>query len=386
LDKYNFMKSNILVFFKSFLFILLFSNVSAEEPRFYIPDSPPIAAKAFVLMDHNSGKILAGENENERRSPASLTKIMTSYVVFKRLKEDFISLDDEVKISEKAWKTGGSRSFIEVGKMIKLEDLLKGMIIQSGNDASVALAEHVAGSEGTFVLFMNDYAQEIGMENSRFENSSGLPHKDQYTTAKDMALLSSAIINEFPDFYEWYGQKEFTYNNIKQINRNKLLFTDSTVDGLKTGWTQKAGYCLATSANRVGMRLLSVVLGSSSPAVRTAETEKLLDYGFRFFETQSVNDISHQIPVYKSKVGNIKVGVADSSYLTLPRNQFKYTTQTINLTGDLIAPIKQGDQVGTLAISFNDEDIATLPLIALENADEAGFVSKMIDTVKLMFR
>jgi len=380
------MKSNILIFLKSFLFIFLFSNVAAEEPRFYIPDSPPIAAKAYVLMDHNSGKILAGENENERRSPASLTKIMTSYVVFKRLKEDFISLDDEVKISEKAWKTGGSRSFIEVGKMIKLEDLLMGMIIQSGNDASVALAEHVAGSEGTFVLFMNDYAQEIGMTNSRFENASGLPHKDQYTTAKDMALLSSTIIKEFPDFYEWYGQKEFTYNNIKQINRNKLLFTDSTVDGLKTGWTEKAGYCLATSANRVDMRLLSVVLGSASPAIRTAETEKLLDYGFRFFETQSVNDISHQVPVYKSKIGNIKVGVADSSYLTLPRNQFKYTTQTINLTGDLIAPINQGDQVGTLAISFNDEDIATLPLIALENAEEAGFVSKMIDTVKLMFR
>ena len=380
------MKSNFLIFLKSFLFIFLFSNVAAEEPRFYIPDSPPIAAKAYVLMDHNSGKILAGENENERRSPASLTKIMTSYVVFKRLKEDFISLDDEVKISEKAWKTGGSRSFIEVGKMIKLEDLLMGMIIQSGNDASVALAEHVAGSEGTFVLFMNDYAQEIGMTNSRFENASGLPHKDQYTTAKDMALLSSTIIKELPDFYEWYGQKEFTYNNIKQINRNKLLFTDSTVDGLKTGWTEKAGYCLATSANRVDMRLLSVVLGSTSPAIRTAETEKLLDYGFRFFETQSVNDISHQVPIYKSKIGNIKVGVADSSYLTLPRNQFKYTTQTINLTGDLIAPINQGDQVGTLAISFNDEDIATLPLIALENAEEAGFVSKMIDTVKLMFR
>ena len=337
-------------------------------------------------MDHNSGKILASENENERRAPASLTKIMTSYVVFKRLKEEFISLDDEVKISEKAWKTGGSRSFIEVGKMIRLEDLLKGMIIQSGNDASVALAEHVAGSEGTFVLFMNDYAQEIGMTNTRFENSSGLPHKDQYTTAKDMALLSSVLIKEFPDFYEWYGQKEFTYNNIKQINRNKLLFTDSTVDGLKTGWTQKAGYCLATSANRVGMRLISVVLGSQSPAIRTAETEKLLDYGFRFFETQSVNDISHQVQVFKSKKGNMKVGVADSSFLTLPRNQFKYTTQTIELAGDLIAPISQGDRVGTLAISFNNEDIATLPLIALEDAEEAGFVSKMIDTVKLMFR
>jgi len=380
------MKTNILTLFKTFFLVFVFSNVSADEPRFYIPDSPPIAAGAYILMDHNSGKILAAENENERRSPASLTKIMTSYVVFKRLKEEFISLDDEVKISEKAWKTGGSRSFIEVGKMINLEDLLKGMIIQSGNDASVALAEHVAGSEGTFVLFMNDYAQEIGMTNTRFENSSGLPHEDQYTTAKDMAILSSAIIKDFPKLYEWYGQKDFTYNNIKQINRNKLLFTDSTVDGLKTGWTQKAGYCLATSANRVGMRLVSVVLGSSSPEVRTAETEKLLDYGFRFFETQSVIDISHQVPVFKSKQGNLKVGVADSSFLTLPRNQFKYTTQTIELSGDLIAPISQGDQVGTLAISFNDENIATLPLIALENAEEAGFVSKMIDTVKLMFR
>ena len=380
------MKSNILTLLKTFFILLLFSNVSAEEPRFYIPESPPIAAKSYILMDHNSGKILASENENERRAPASLTKIMTSYVVFKRLKEEFISLDDEVKISEKAWKTGGSRSFIEVGKMIRLEDLLKGMIIQSGNDASVALAEHVAGSEGTFVLFMNDYAQEIGMTNTRFENSSGLPHKDQYTTAKDMALLSSVLIKEFPDFYEWYGLKEFTYNNIKQINRNKLLFTDSTVDGLKTGWTEKAGYCLATSANRVGMRLISVVLGSQSPAIRTAETEKLLDYGFRFFETQSVNDISHQVQVFKSKKGNMKVGVADSSFLTLPRNQFKYTTQTIELAGDLIAPISQGDRVGTLAISFNNEDIATLPLIALEDAEEAGFVSKMIDTVKLMFR
>ena len=380
------MKSNILNLLKTFFLVLVFSNLNAEEPLFYIPDSPPIAAKSYVLMDHNSGKILAAENENERRAPASLTKIMTSYVVFKRLKEEFISLDDEVKISEKAWKTGGSRSFIEVGKMIKLEDLLKGMIIQSGNDASVALAEHVAGSEGTFVLFMNDYAQEIGMKNTRFENSSGLPHKDQYTTAKDMAILSSVIIKEFPVLYEWYGQKEFTYNNIKQINRNKLLFNDASVDGLKTGWTQKAGYCLATSANRVGMRLISIVLGSSSPSVRTAETEKLLDYGFRFFETQSVNDISHQVPVFKSKKGNMKVGVADSSYLTLPRNQFKYTTQTIELSGDLIAPINQGEQVGTLAISFNDEDIATLPLIALESANEAGFVIKMIDTVKLMFR
>jgi len=381
------MKSNPLFkLLKTLLIIPFIFSAYAEEPRFYIPEAPSIAAKAYILMDHNSGIILAANNENEKRSPASLTKLMTSYVVFKRLKEEFITLDDEVKISEKAWGTGGSKSFIEVGKMIKLEDLLKGMIIQSGNDASVALAEHVAGSEGTFVLFMNDYAQQIGMENTRFENASGLPHDDQYTTAKDIALLSSAMIREFPVYYEWYKQKEFTYNNITQTNRNKLLFTDSTVDGLKTGWTQKAGYCLVTSANRVDMRLISVVLGSDSPAIRTSETEKLLDYGFRFFETQSVNDISHQVRVYKSEKANIKVGVADSSFLTLPRNQFRYTTQTINLNQDLIAPISQGEQVGELVVSFNDQNIATLPLIALENAAEAGFISKMIDTIKLLFR
>ncbi len=381
------MKSNPLFkLLKTVLIIPFIFSVYAEEPRFYIPEAPSIAAKAYILMDHNSGIILAANNENEKRSPASLTKLMTSYVVFKRLTEEFITLDDEVKISEKAWRTGGSKSFIEVGKMIKLEDLLKGMIIQSGNDASVALAEHVAGSEGTFVLFMNDYAQQIGMENTRFENASGLPHDDQYTTAKDMALLSSAMIRDFPVYYEWYSQKEFTYNNITQTNRNKLLFTDSTVDGLKTGWTQKAGYCLVTSANRVDMRLISVVLGSDSPAIRTSETEKLLDYGFRFFETQSINDISHQVRVYKSEKTNIKVGVADSSFLTLPRNQFRYTTQTINLNQDLIAPINQGEQVGELVVSFNDQNIATLPLIALENAAEAGFISKMIDTIKLLFR
>ena len=381
------MKSNPLFkLLKTVLIIPFIFSAYAEEPRFYIPEAPSIAAKAYILMDHNSGIILAANNENEKRSPASLTKLMTSYVVFKRLKEEFITLDDEVKISEKAWRTGGSKSFIEVGKMIKLEDLLQGMIIQSGNDASVALAEHVAGSEGTFVLFMNDYAQQIGMENTRFENASGLPHDDQYTTAKDMALLSSAMIRDFPVYYEWYSQKEFTYNNITQTNRNKLLFTDSTVDGLKTGWTQKAGYCLVTSANRVDMRLISVVLGSDSPAIRTSETEKLLDYGFRFFETQSVNDISHQVRVYKSEKANIKVGVADSSFLTLPRNQFRYTTQTINLNQDLIAPISQGEQVGELVVSFNDQNIATLPLIALENAAEAGFISKMIDTIKLLFR
>jgi len=373
-------------FLQSFVLLLIISSSNADEPRFYTPDAPAIGAFAYIVMDHNSGAILAAKNEDEKRAPASLTKLMTSYVVFQRLREEFISLDDDVKISEKAWKTGGSRSFIEVGKMIKLKDLLKGMIVQSGNDASVALAEHVAGSEGTFVLFMNDYAEQLGMKNSRFENSSGLPHKDQYTTAKDIAILSSAMIRDFPDLYKWYSEKEFTYNNITQANRNKLLWSDSTVDGLKTGYTQKAGYCLVTSANRVGMRLISSILGSNSPAVRFTETEKLLDYGFRFFETQSVDDISHQVPVYKSEKSSIKVGVEDSTYLTLPRNQFKYTTQTITLDQDLIAPVNQGERVGNLVVSFSNENIATLPLIALEDAPESGFFARIVDTIKLLFR
>jgi len=381
------MKSKTLIrFLKSFVLLLLISGSNADEPRFYIPDAPAISAVSYIVMDHNSGAILAAKNEDEKRAPASLTKLMTSYVVFQRIKEEFISLDDDVKISEKAWKTGGSRSFIEVGKMIKLEDLLRGMIVQSGNDASVALAEHVAGSEGTFVLFMNDYAEQLGMKNSRFENSSGLPHKDQYTTAKDMAILSSAMIRDFPDFYKWYSEKEFTYNNITQPNRNKLLWLDSTVDGLKTGYTLKAGYCLVTSANRVDMRLITALLGSKGPSVRFTETEKLLDYGFRFFETQSVDDISHQVPVYKSEKSNIKVGVEDSTYLTLPRNQFKYTTQTITLDQDLIAPVNHGDRVGNLIVSFSNENIATLPLVALEDAPESGFFARIVDTIKLFFR
>ena len=338
-------------------------------------------------MDHNSGAILASNNEDEKRAPASLTKLMTSYVVFQRIKEEFITLEDDVKISEKAWKTGGSRSFIEVGKMIKLQDLLRGMIVQSGNDASVALAEHVAGSEGTFVLFMNDYAEQLGMKNSRFENSSGLPHEDQYTTAKDIAILSSAMIRDFPDFYKWYSEKEFTYNNITQPNRNRLLWSDSTVDGLKTGYTQKAGYCLVISAKRVGMRLISVVLGSErSDSSIYRNRENYWITVFAFLRPNLLTTYLIKYPFTNLKKSSIKVGIEDSTYLTLPRNQFKYTTQTITLNQDLIAPINQGERIGNLVISFSNETIATLPLIALEDAPESGFFARIVDTIKLLFR
>ena len=371
---------------KTLLILFLAGSVSAaKDPKFYIPEAPVIGAAAYIILDHNSGKVIAENNSDERRAPASLAKLMTSYVIFQRIKGEFISLDDEVKISEKAWKTGGSRSFIEVGKLIKLKDLLMGMIIQSGNDASVALAEHVAGSEGTFVLFMNEYALDLGMSNTNFGNASGLPNDNQYTTANDIAILSSAIIREFPDYYKWYSQKEFTYNDIKQNNRNKLLWSDATVDGLKTGYTKKAGYCLVTSANRVGMRLISIVLGSNSPTIRVSETQKLLDYGFRFFETQSINDISQQVPVFKSEKNTIKVGVIDSSYLTLPRNQFRYTTQTIHLYQKLVAPIELGDNVGELVLSFKDEVLARMPLVALEDAPESGFFARMVDSIKMLF-
>jgi D-alanyl-D-alanine carboxypeptidase (penicillin-binding protein 5/6) len=373
-------------FIKTFLIFFLAGSASATfDPKFYIPEAPVIGAASYIILDHNSGKVIAENNSDEQRAPASLAKLMTSYVIFQRIKEEFISLDDEVKISEKAWKTGGSRSFIEVGKLIKLQDLLMGMIIQSGNDASVALAEHVAGSEGTFVLFMNEYAMDLGMTNTNFENASGLPNENQYTTANDMAILASAIIREFPDFYKWYSQKEFTYNDIKQNNRNKLLWSDATVDGLKTGYTKKAGYCLVTSANRVGMRLISVVLGSNSPTIRVSETQKLLDYGFRFFETQSINDISQEVPVFKSEKSSIKVGVIDSSHLTLPRNQFRHTTQTIHLYQKLVAPIDHGDIVGELVLSFKDEVLARMPLVALEDAPEAGFFARMVDSIKMLF-
>ena len=382
------MKSNPLFkLLKTVLIIPFIFSAYAEEPRFYIPEAPSIAAKAYILMDHNSGIILAANNENEKRSPASLTKLMTSYVVFKRLKEEFITLDDEVKISEKAWRTGGSKSFIEVGKMIKLEDLLKGMIIQSGNDASVALAEHVAGSEGTFVLFMNDYAQQIGMKNSRFENASGLPHDDQYTTAKDIALLSSAMIREFPVYYEWYSQKEFTYNNITQPNRNKLLWRDKSVDGVKTGYTEKAGYCMIASAIREEMRLISVVMGTASANARANESQSLLNYGFRFFETHKLyagNDALNEARIWKGDSKKLPLGLVDDLFVTIPRRHYNDLKAEVNINKKIIAPVKKGENLGSVNVSLAGDVVANMPLVALKTVSKGGFVDRLYDEAMLM--
>ena len=270
-----------------------------------------------------------------------------------------------------------------MGKNIKLETLLKGMIIQSGNDSSVALAEHIAGTEGTFATYMNEYARELGMKNSRFENASGLPNKDQYTTAADMAILAAAIIRDFPQFYPWYSQKEFTYHGIKQRNRNKLLWSDHTVDGLKTGYTKKAGYNLVVSANRVGMRLVSVVLGSTGAEARTAQTQKILDYGFRFFETQRLKDINKEVPIASATKDTLKVGTTSQASFTLARGQFTLSDQVIQLNSGLAAPIKKGESIGKLLIQFEGNTIASVPLVALEDAEQAGFFSRMMEKVGL---
>jgi D-alanyl-D-alanine carboxypeptidase (penicillin-binding protein 5/6) len=257
------------------------------------------------------------------------------------------------------------------------------MIIQSGNDSAVALAEHIAGTEGTFATYMNEYAKELGMSNTRFENASGLPHKSQHTTARDMVTLASATIRDFPQFYPWYSQKEFTYHGIKQHNRNKLLWSDHTVDGLKTGFTKRAGYNLVASAKRVGMRLISVVLGSTGTQARTSQTQTILDYGFRFFETTKINKISKKIPISGSTKEQIEVGFRTPQAITLPRGQYKLSQQAIELSADFQTPINKGDNIGHLILQLEGKSLARLPIIALEDAPESGFFSRLLDKIGL---
>ncbi len=356
-------------------------SINAQAAIFITPQSPEINAAAYVVLDYNSGITLASSNPHTRRIPASLAKLMTAYVIFQLIHDGRASLDDEVRISKKAWQTGGSKSFVEVGKKIKLETLLQGMIIQSGNDSAVALAEHIAGTEGTFATYMNEYARKLGMQDSRFENASGLPHADQYTTAADMAILAAATIRDFPQFYPWYSQKEFTYHGIKQRNRNKLLWSDHTVDGLKTGFTKKAGYNLVASANRVNMRLISVVLGSTSVAARSSQTQRILDYGFRFFETQTLADFSKQIPISGAIKDTLNIGSVGTASFTLSRGQFKLSDQVIQLDDEVSAPISKGDKIGKLLIQFEGKTTASIPLVALEDVKQAGFFSRMLEKI-----
>lgn len=356
-------------------------NSSTQAAIFITPKAPSINAVSYLLLDYQSGVVIASKKPNEKRAPASLTKLMTAYIVFQLLKDGRISLEDDVKISKKAWKTGGSKSFVEVGKNIKLKTLLKGMLIQSGNDSSVALAEHIAGTEGTFATYMNRYAKQIGMLHSNFENASGLPNKNQYTTAMDMSILASATIRDFPKFYAWYSQKEFTHNGITQRNRNRLLWSDHTVDGLKTGYTKRAGYNIVVSAKRMNMRLISVVLGSTSSQARFSQAQTILDYGFRFFETTKIDKIDKKIPISNSTKATIKIGFNAPQVITLPRGQYKLTQQMIELNKDLTTPFNKGDQIGHLILKFKEEVLLKLPVIAFEDAPQSNFFFRILEKI-----
>ena len=353
-----------------------------------VPSAPQLAAKSYMLMDAASGEVLVEHNGDERLPPASLTKLMTAYIATLEIQKGQISDSDMVTVSEKAWRTGGSRMFIQVNTQVSVDDLLHGIIIQSGNDASVAMAEHIAGSEEAFADLMNSTAQRLGMTNSHFMNATGLPDPDHYSSANDMAKLARAIIYEDPAHYAIYAQKEFFWNNIKQPNRNLLLWRDKTVDGLKTGHTEEAGYCLVASAVRDNMRLISVVFGTNSEQSRAAETQKLLTYGFRFFETRTFYQKGVELAqsqVWKGETDTVAAGLAKELTLTVPRGQLDKLQASMTFQPQLIAPIQQGDVIGKVEVSHNDKVIHTSDLIALQAVEEGGLFRRFWDSIRLFF-
>jgi len=364
--------------------LLLFAAVQSLQAAspIFTPAAPSVAASSYFLMDFNSGRVLAEKEADKRVAPASLTKIMTVYVVFRELKAGHMTLDEKVTISQNAWETGGSKMFVEVNKQVSVEDLLQGVIIQSGNDASVALAEHVAGSEQTFATMMNEQAARLGMVNSHFENSMGLPTPNHYSSARDLALLAQALIKEFPDYYRWDSQKEFTYNNITQQNRNQLLWRDPSVDGVKTGFTDDAGYCMVASAKREDMRLISVVMGTASPNARSNESQSLLNYGFRFFETHRLYEAKTPLTearVRKGVISKVQVGVAEDIYVTAPRKHFSELKAETQVDKAILAPLNKGDTVGSLNISLAGETILNKPLVAMDSVAEGGIFRRLYD-------
>ncbi len=363
--------------------LLLVSSTSLQAASpIFTPAAPSVAASSFYLMDFDSGRVLAEKDPDKRVSPASLTKIMTAYVVFRELKAGHLTLDEKVTISQNAWETGGSKMFVEVNKQVGVEDLLQGMVIQSGNDASVALAEHVAGSEQTFATMMNEQASHLGMANSHFENATGLPSPNHYSSARDLALLARAVIKEFPEYYRWDSQKEFTYNGITQQNRNLLLWRDPSVDGLKTGFTDDAGYCMVASAKREDMRLISVVMGTASASARSNESQSLLNYGFRFFETHRLyegNKPLGEARVRKGVTSKVAVGLPEDVYVTAPRKHFTELKAETQIDKGVFAPLNKGDTVGNLNVTLAGESILSKPLVAMEAVAEGGLFRRLYD-------
>ncbi len=365
------------------LFLFFWLPVQAAVP---IPAPPDVAATGYILVDFHSGKVLAEKEAEQRMEPASLTKIMTAYTIFRELKQGNIHLDDSVLISEKAWRTPGSRMFVEVGKRVKVVDLVKGMIIQSGNDACVALAEHIAGSEATFAELMNSHAQRLGMTHTHFVNATGLPHEDHYTTPADIARAAIATIREFPEHYAWYHEKSFVFNNIEQHNRNKLLWRDETVDGMKTGHTEAAGYCLVASALRDNMRLVSVVMGTASEEARAKASQSLLNYGFRFYETHQLyaaGDVLNRARVWKGEDEKLPLGLAEDLNVTIPRHQYEHLEAQLEVSPKIMAPVSQGTVMGQLHVTLNGEPVADADLIALKAVADGNLWQQIKDSALL---
>ena len=362
------------------LLTLLSSNLLLSQS--FVPNAPELNLKSYMLIEPNTNTVIAESNSDGLVEPASMTKVMTAYVVADQIKNDLISIDDKVLISEKAWKMGGSKMFIEVGKRVSILDLLKGIIIQSGNDAAVAIAEYVGGTEDGFVDLMNSYAGSLGMTNTNFTNSTGLPSEQHLTSAKDLAILTSNFITKFPDIYALFKEKEFEYGGItgNKYNRNKLLWRDETADGVKTGHTSSAGYCLIGSAKRSNMRLITVVAGSDSANNSFSDTQRLLEYGFRFYATQKYFDANKEyttVKVWGGKIDNLSLGVEEDISITLPRTNFKGIKVNYNAKNNIQAPITKGQKLGTLELISNEEIVLTADLVALNDVDAKGFFGRL---------
>lgn len=368
------------------LSLLLLAGTAAAQQ---LPIPPSLAAKSWLLLEVGSGQTLTAEKPDERIEPASLTKLMTAYLTFAAIKQKTIALDQAVPISKKAWQTGGSKMFVRVDTQVPVEDLIKGCIVQSGNDGCIALAEAVAGSEENFAQMMNREAQRLGMKNSSFRNSTGLPDPEHYTTARDLSILASALIRDFPEEYaKYYSMKEFRYNNITQPNRNRLLWIDPTVDGMKTGHTEAAGYCLISSAKRGPRRLISVVLGTNSDATRASESLKLLNWGYQFYDAVQLygkDQAVSNLRVWKGSENTVKAGFPQDFIVAVPKGYADKIQAQFVSQQPLIAPVAQGQKVGTVKISIDGKPYGEYPAVALENVSVAGFFGRLWDTIRLWF-
>ncbi len=375
--------------FYALLLLALSAPVYAQTPGAPFAPPPAIAAKAYLLLDYTSGQNLVQQNPDERIEPASLTKLMTAYVTFAAVRQKALALDQTLPVSTRAWKAEGSRMFIEPQKPATVAELMRGMIVQSGNDACVALAEAIAGSEEVFAQMMTREAKRLGMNNTNFMNSTGLPHPQHYTTARDLSILAAAIIRDFPEHYALYSMKEYRYNNISQSNRNRLLWLDPTVDGMKTGYTENAGYCLVTSAKRGPRRLISVVLGTAAESVRATESQKLLNYGFQFYDAVRLYEANQAITnfrVWKGSVNTVKAGFPYDYYVSVPKGQTDKLKAAVESQQPLLAPLKAGQAVGMLKLELDGKPFRETPVVALESAELAGIFGRGWDTIRLLFK